>query len=646
MAVTPSQREQTPAPAGASEHLLPRPPADADPAQRYPLISDYAMIGDTRTAALVSRAGSIDWLCLPSFDDDAIFAAILDCEKGGRFAITPSESYAVDRSYGDSSACLHTRFIAASGTATLTDMLVLPCEDERCFEPQRELLRLLTCDSGEMTVDIVYTPRPAFAQLAPRVQDRGALGWRCSWAGHLLNLLTDAPLETTPSGCGADGRLTLKAGESLTFSLTFSEHDILVMAPLGTPARERAERTERWWRNWSAEARYAGPQAEMVARSAVTLKMMTYGLSGAVVAAPTTSLPETLGGMRNWDYRYCWLRDASLTMHAFLGLGHTMEGVAFFDWLLHTTRLTRPYLAVMYDVFGRPDLPERELDHLEGYCGSRPVRVGNAAAEQRQLDIYGSVITAAYEFCRRGGPLDHHDARLLADLGRAICEQWQEPGHGLWEIRVEKRHYTYGKIMAWAGIDRLIRLHESQGLPGPIDRFRETRAAIREAVETHAIDPETGALMGAYGDPTPDAALLLAARLGFLDALDPVMQATETVITQQITDGALVYRYPQGWDGMPGQEAAFGICSFWRIDYLARAGRTAEAEALFDSLCGYANDVGLYAEEIEPESGLHLGNFPQAFTHVGLINAALALTEAKARGRATPPEEPSWLSGS
>lgn len=617
--------------------------AETSPASasaRYRPIGDYAVIGDTRTAALVSSAGSIDWLCLPSFADDAVFAAILDADKGGRFAITPAEPFEATRRYGADSACLHTTFQTEADEAELTDLMVLPCEDRRCFEPQRELLRLLRCVRGRMTFEILYAPRPAFGLFARPVQNFRGLGWRCSWKGHLLTLLTDAELEATPSGCGAGAAITLEEGQSVAFSLTFSEHDPLVLAPLGEAANERAARTERWWRDWSEMTRYDGPQAAMVRRSAVTLKMMTYGLSGAVVAAPTTSLPETLGGGRNWDYRYCWLRDASLTMHAFLGLGHRMEGAAFFDWLLHTTRLTRPELAVMYDVFGRPELPERELDHLEGYCGSRPVRVGNAAAKQRQLDIYGTVILAAYEFCRRGGPLDEHDASLLVDMGRAICRSWRRPGHGIWEIRSPLRLYTYGRITAWAGLDRLIRLSEDRGMKMPVERFREMREAIRRAIESEAIDPATGALMGAFGDPTPDAALLLTARYGFYDARDPVMVATEALIAEQLVDGPFVYRYPQSWDGMEGKEAAFGICSFWRVDYLARAGRVEEAAELFDKLCGYANDVGLFAEEIEPETGAHLGNFPQAFTHVGLINAALALQEALSIGRARAPEEP------
>ena len=609
-------------------------------AARYRPIGDYAVIGDTRTAALVSSAGAIDWLCLPSFGDDAVFAALLDTDKGGRFLITPAEPFASERRYGAGSACLYTTFRTEAGTARLTDLMVLPSEDRRCFEPQRELLRLLHCERGSVTFEVNYTPRPAFGLLKPQLRDARGLGWRCAWKGHLLTLLTDIALEPTPSGTGAGAIFRLREGESAAFSLSFSEHDPLVLAPLGEAAQARAGRTEHWWRDWSAMTRYDGPCGAMVRRSAITLKMMTYGLSGAVVAAPTTSLPETLGGMRNWDYRYCWLRDASLTMHAFLGLGHRMEGAAFFDWLLHTTRLTRPELAVMYDVFGRPDLPERTLDHLEGYCGSKPVRVGNAAARQTQLDVYGTVILAAYEFCRRGGRLDRHDASLLVDIGRAICRNWRQSGHGIWEIRSPRRLYTYGRITAWAGLDRLIRLHEEHTMKMPIARFRETRAAIRAAVENEAIDPQTGALMGAFGDPTPDAALLLAARYGFYEATHPVMRATEALIAETLTEGPLVYRYPQAWDGMAGHEAAFGICSFWRVDYLARAGRIEEATRIFKDLCAYANDVGLFAEEIEPETGAHLGNVPQAFTHVGLINAALALSEAIAKGRARPPEEP------
>lgn len=608
--------------------------APADVAEYRP-IGDYALIGDTRTAALVSSGGSIDWLCLPSFSDPSVFAAILDAEKGGRFSITPAEPYRCERRYGDGSACLQTSFVAGAGRAALDDMMVLPKEDRRCFEPQRELLRRLRVTEGLMRFRIVYEPRPDYARRAPKLKRLGKLGWRCSYGGHLLNLLTDAPLTHRPDGCGAAAEVTLEAGQSLDFSLSFSETDIAVFAPLGERAAIRAQRTEDWWRNWGAACAYDGPGRDSVVRSAVTLKLMTYGLSGAVIAAPTTSLPEVLGGMRNWDYRYCWLRDASLTMHAFLGLGYKDEGAAFFNWLLHSTRLTAPRLAVLYDVFGRTRTPERTLDHLEGYGGSAPVRIGNEAVEQTQLDIYGAVILAAFEFCKRNGGLDRYEGKLLADLGRSIEALWACKESGIWEIRGRERHYTYGKIMCWAGLDRLVRMAEAGVIDAPANRFAQVMDEIRETVLDRAVDPDSGALMGSFADGEPDAALYLAARYGFLDATDPIMAATAALIEERLADGALVHRYPPHWDPMPGEEAAFGICSFWRVDYLARAGRVEAACAAFETLCGYANDLGLFGEEIAAGSGAALGNFPQAFTHVGLINAALALQEAIGRGRAT-----------
>jgi GH15 family glucan-1,4-alpha-glucosidase len=597
-----------------------------------PPIEDYAIVGDCRSAALVSRLGSCDWLCWPRFDSASIFAALLDEERGGCFSIAPSEPFRSQRSYLGETNVLVTRFFTDGAELTLTDFMpVLSPEDQRRFlQPEHELLRLLSCDQGEAEIEIIFDPRPDYGRDVPRLQALGKLGL-CARTrrGGILTLLTDAPL-------GAEGRahVRLRAGERLCFSLGFTSHDIAILPPSGVRSFEMLERTAALWRSWARRTRYEGPYRDAVVRSALLLKLMQFVPSGAVVAAPTTSLPERPGGDLNWDYRFCWLRDAALSARALFGLGHREEAENFVSWLLTATSLSLPKLHVLYDLFGRQPDPEIELKHLRGYRGARPVRVGNAAMGQVQLDTYGELIEAAAYFVRSGGEIDRTTASALIGFGREVARDWDEPDEGIWEERGPGRDLVHSRALCWAALQRLIELQEKGHLPrAPAARFAEARDRIREEVETLGWSEQFQSYTRTLGGADVDASLLLLPWYGYCDAASPRMQGTWRRIRQKLSLGnALLRRY---LGKLTRGEGAFGICSFWAVEFLAAGGGTLrEAQEMFAQLLGYANDIGLYAEEIDPETGGGRGNFPQAYTHVGLINAALTMHERAERGLA------------
>ncbi|MDX1654251.1 MAG: glycoside hydrolase family 15 protein [Candidatus Competibacteraceae bacterium] len=595
----------------------------------YPPIGDYAAIGDCRTVALISRSGSIDWLCLPHFSGPALFAALLDRRRGGSFAIRPLEPFDSQRHYRQDSNVLETEFITARGRVRVTDCMPVLAGSplERTLQPQREVLRVIEGLEGQVELEVRYDPRPDFARGRYRLRRRGSLGWACQYRDQFYLLHTDLPLEGLEEG-GVGATRTVVPGQRHYLSLGYTCRDVAAIAPLGTEADTRLEATLAWWRDWGVACRYQGPYREAVVRSALTLKLMTYSLSGAVVAAPTTSLPEWIGGGRNWDYRYCWLRDAALILEAFMELGYRHEAAAFLDWLLHATRLTWPRLKVLYDVYGEVHLPEQELGHLEGYRHSRPVRLGNDAREQLQLDVYGAVIHAALGFIRLGGRLGRAEARVLEGFGRTVRRCWREPDEGIWEIRGARRHHTYSKLMCWAALECLLKLDQA-GQVG-IDRagYQRDRDAIRATIEEEAFHPGLNGYVGHFGGETADAALLLMSRCSYLPADHPRMVGTWELIRRTLDRDGLLLRYPPESDGLAGDEGAFGIVSFWAVDYLARAGRVTEARQRFEKLLTLGNDLGLYPEEWHPQTGQALGNFPQAFTHVGLISAALSLCRA------------------
>jgi len=594
----------------------------------YPPISDYALIGDCRSAGLISRDGSLDWLCLPRFDSPSLFAAVLDAENGGRFLVRPIGEFRTERRYLANTNVLETVFRTPTGACVLRDLMSVSSEEDKRahLTPEHEVLRELEGLEGEVEVEILYHPRPDYGRVRPLLEERGALGLRCEVDGTSLTLRSELPLELTDGDRSARGTARIRSGERKYLSFTYSMEAPAVVPLLGEAARGRIERTVRWWREWANRCTYEGPYRDAVVRSALALKLMTYAPSGALVAAPTTSLPEALGGVRNWDYRYCWLRDASFTLRALFTLGYREEAEAYIGWLLHATRLTWPELHVLYDVFGEARLPERELPHLEGYAGSRPVRIGNDAQGQLQLDVYGEVINGAARILDRGGRFDRDTSQMLDGLGRTVCRRWREPDEGIWEGRSGRFHNTHSKVLCWVALDRLIEMHEAGYLDVSVDLFRANRDEIRKEIEARGYNERIGSYTRTFDGEEMDASLLTLPLYGYIEGTHPQMRSTCDRIHEKLARDGLVYRYETGTDdGLPPGEGAFGICSFWAVECVARGGNVGAAARTFEQLLAYANDVGLFAEEIDSDTGAALGNFPQAFTHIGLINAALTL---------------------
>ncbi|MGH7658691.1 MAG: glycoside hydrolase family 15 protein, partial [Gemmatimonadales bacterium] len=449
-----------------------------------PAIGDYGIIGDCRSAALISRDGSLDWLCWPRFDSPSLFAAILDPERGGLFRIAPAGDYTSSRRYMGETNVLETTFRTESGTLRLRDLMPAASEREKARDlwPDHQVLRALDCVDGTVEVEVLCDPRPDFGRRMPRWRHPNPDRFTSEWRDGTLLVHGDIPLEMGPKP-GLRGRIRLKAGEHRYVSICHSAGEPATIPASGEGAEERISMTLGWWTQWSEKCRYEGEWRDAVVRSALALKLLTYAPSGALIAAPTTSLPEKIGGTRNWDYRYCWLRDASMTLQTLFDLGYDREGAAYMSWLLHSTRLTRPKLGILYDVYGRIPPAEKALEHLEGYAGSRPVRVGNGARDQIQLDVYGEVVDALYEYVQRGGELNGDTRRMVRAFGEFVCKNWDQPDHGIWEIRSECRNHVHSRAMCWVALDRLLRLHESGHLKIPVKKFRENRDAIAETIE-------------------------------------------------------------------------------------------------------------------------------------------------------------------
>ena len=598
--------------------------------RRASSIADYAIIGDCRSAALISLNGSLDWLCLPQFDSPAVFASILDADRGGRFQIIPMHTATTTRRYIDDSNVLETTFYTATGVLRLTDLMPVDSEAGKARElwPDHEILRRLECVAGDVEINVVFDPRFEYGRVCPAISRRRPDLFYAEYGTGAVILSTDIPLQADEKG-GVGGTARMSAGDRRFLSMTYAHAMPTVIAPLGDHADDRIERSIRWWNEWASACRYRGPYRDAVMRSALLLKLLSYSPSGAIVAAPTTSLPERIGGLRNWDYRYCWLRDASLTLRALCGLGFSIEAEAFLSWLLHATQLTWPNPRVLYGVYGEPHLPERELEGLSGHHGSRPVRVGNLAAEQLQLDVYGEFAEAAFVWITGGGELNRASRHNLIELGHAVCRRWREPDDGIWERRNGRRHHTHAKAMCWLALDRLLKLHEAGHLTVPVKKFAAERDAIRREVEVRGYNESLATYVSVLDGTDVDASLLALALHGYADPGSPRMRSTYERIRARLGVDGLLYRYVEG-DGLPPGEGAFGICGFWEVQCRAMRGDRAGAITQFERLLRYSNDVGLFAEEIDPETGAALGNFPQGLTHVGVINAALSLQEPDA----------------
>ncbi len=598
-------------------------------------IEDYALIGDTQTAALVGKDGSIDWLCLPRFDSPACFAALLGDESHGRWLIAPAEDVErTERRYREGTLVLETDFHTAGGVLRVVDSM--PVRDEA-----PDVVRLARCLEGRVTVRMELVLRFDFGRVVPwvrRTQDGGLTAVAGPDAVHLIpgrptrgrDLTTVAEFE-------------LDAGDEVPFVLTwFPSHE-----PVPTPVDGLAATrdTTAWWEQWSARSNFDGEHRGLVQRSLITLKALTYAPTGGIVAAPTTSLPEAIGGVRNWDYRFCWVRDATLTLQSLMHAGYIDEARAWRDWLLRAVAGSPSEMQIMYGPAGERRLTELELDWLPGYEGSAPVRIGNAASDQFQLDVYGELMDALAQ--GRDGGIEADDAawRLQVALMDYLESAWQEPDEGIWEVRGKRRPFVHSKVMAWVAFDRAVRMVERYGQDGPVDRWRALRAAVHREVCEQGYDPERKTFTQSYGSRGLDAATLMVPLVGFLEPTDERVVGTVDAIQRELCRDGFVLRYDtsEADDGLPPGEGAFLPCSFWLADCLTLIGRHEEARRMFDRLAGLANDVGLLAEEYDPGLQRLVGNFPQAFTHVGLVSTAINLdrvTASPARERAEPESAP------
>ena len=581
-------------------------------------IEDYALIGDCETAALVGRDGSVDWLCLPRFDSTSCFAALLGTRDHGRWLLAPAgEVRAVRRRYRDGSLVLETEFETEAGTVALVDCMPLRAEGPA-------LIRVVEGRRGQVPMRLELTIRLAYGALIPWVRraDGGILA-----IGGPDALRFRAPVELRGEDFTTVADFTVSAGQRLPFTLTWFPSHRPEPAPID--ALGAVEATTRWWEAWSQRCSFEGPWRDAVVRSLITLKALTYAPTGGLVAAPTTSLPERLGGVRNWDYRYCWLRDATFALYALMIGGYVEEARAWREWLLRAVAGQPAQAKILYGVAGERLLPEWELSWLPGYEKSAPVRIGNAAAGQFQLDVYGEVADALHCARRAGIEPDENAWRLEKALVAFVESTWSEPDEGIWEVRGPRRPFTHSRVMAWVALDRAVKGVERFGLDGPVERWRAVRDAIHADVCRHGYDAEVGSFVQFYGSKLLDASLLMIPLVGFLPCEDGRVRGTVQAIERHLARDGFVARYhtDPDVDGLPPGEGAFLPCSFWLADNLALLGRRTEARELFERLLAVRNDVGLLSEEYDPDAGRLLGNFPQSFSHVGLVNTARNLTE-------------------
>ena len=580
-------------------------------------IEHYAVIGNCETAALVGRDGSIDWLCVPRFDSPACFAALLGTPEHGRWRIAPAGPVrAVRRRYRPGTLVLETEFETETGVVVLSDCMPVGTR-------ALDVVRVVEGRQGRVPMQLELAIRLDYGSRVPWVQHRED-GLEAIGGASALRLRTPVELRGREFTTGAE--FTVGAGHRVPFTLTW--HPSYEAAPPLADPEAAIRETEAWWRDWSARCTYQGPWREPVVRSLITLKALTYAPTGGVVASVTTSLPERLGGVRNWDYRYCWLRDATFALYALMAGGYAEEARAWQQWLVRAVAGRPAHAQILYGITGDRLLPEWELPWLPGYEGAAPVRVGNAASGQFQLDVYGEVADALHCAWRFGLTPDENAWRVVRTMVEYVESAWQEPDEGIWEVRGPRRPFTHSRVMAWVALDRAVKAVERFGQTGPVDRWRHLREVIHDDVCRHCYDPKLGAFVQSCGSTLLDASLLMIPLVGFLPATDPRVLGTVRAIEQHLVTDGFVARYQTRTDvdGLPPGEGVFLPCTFWLADNLALQGRTTEARELFERLLAVRNDVGLLSEEYDPAARRLLGNFPQAFTHMSLVNTARNLT--------------------
>jgi GH15 family glucan-1,4-alpha-glucosidase len=607
--------------------------ATKDPSVKH--LEEYALIGDAHSAGLVSSDGSIDWLCLPRFDSGSVFGALLDAEAGGSWRICPAGDFSSSRAYRDSSMVLETTFETSSGRALLVDCLPLEESSDpnipREVRPGDLVARMVIGVSGHVDMTMRYAPRFDYGYVLPFFKVDGEVVTAVG-GPDALDLNADVPLTVADASVEAEFRIS--EGEQTSFIARYRpSHEESLPAVLPSSCSTYVEQTDRFWRDWSGRSTYEGPWSTQMQRSLLTLKALTYSPTGGIVAAATTSLPEALGGVRNWDYRYCWLRDATFSLELLLNCGYKAEAVEWRDWLLRAVAGDPEDLQIMYGVRGERRLLEYELPWLSGYEGASPVRVGNAATEQFQLDVYGEVMDAFHSARHAGIDTPPEAWALECDIVQFVGEHWRDPDEGIWEVRSGRRHFTHSKVMAWVALDRAVAAVERYGEEGPIDTWKRVRREIQEDVFAHGYDDERGYFVRAYDDPELDASLLMLPLVGFIPATDERMRRTIEAIQHDLVEDGLVLRYrtDRSPDGLPPGEGTFLMCSFWLVDTLLLLGRRDEALRMFERLLKLSNDVGLLSEQFDSRRGRLVGNFPQAFSHTALATSALALQTLRTR---------------